>query len=149
MTSGSGVTRLAATSAELAARLDDQPEPVLRRIAVQAARSAIEATGLLDPRVDRALSAVEAAKWGDSPERAAVWELAAELDERSWLGMEKGDDPQDARHTPESERFWTQHLAANSLAFALESDARTACFEAVYEAGSAVELDDDELLGSA
>ena len=108
-----------------------EPEKA-RKVALSAALLAVEATSLRDARIDSALTAVRAGRFGESPERAAVQALIESLDEEQWMlqeRLEKGS----ARETEHLAAF-SRARACHAVWYALDSDPRLAALETVYEA---------------
>jgi hypothetical protein len=137
------IDQRARTLAEpLAQASDDQ----LRIVARAASTLAVERTGLRDPVLDTALSALESGQPADTSLRTQVEALVQQLDEAQW-------EPQDQVHAGQAGAPWAKAAqraafrrarAANAVYFALDADPRRAAHEALYEATAATQ--DEEAL---
>jgi hypothetical protein len=129
------MTRLLMAEPSLAQKLSKLPGQQQRSIGLQAARTAVQATGLHDPRVEVAMRCLEAGEL-DREVAAAVAALERELDERAWSCQDEDGGV--------VEGAWDQYLltfkqarAAAALRFLFDADPTTAAGEAIYEAGAA------------
>jgi hypothetical protein len=127
------VSRLEHDDANLAERLVSLPEADRRAVALRAARSAVEATGLADSRINVAVEALAAGQLGNAAAARGVEAVVTELDEKAWALT---DDP-DA--SDEYDVFFRQARAAAAVGFLFDPDASTAACEAIYEAGAATD----------
>jgi hypothetical protein len=128
--------RLAAVSSELARAVDRLPANVMREVALAAARLAGQRTGL-PPRLYELLeSSRDDAAVRDRVRREAQAE-SRDLDERQWnLGeLFSTGNVDEATYLREFRRA----RAAAAVAAAANADARTAAFDALYEAIHAVD----------
>ena len=133
--------RLDAIARDLAEQLEREPEPRLRLVAERVALAALGEVSVEDDRVDRAVAALRASRYGESSERTALKALVDELDAAAW-------DLQDDVEAGQADQ--TDYLAAfgraraaMALWFALDADPLEAAMEAAYEAEAAT---DDQLL---
>lgn len=130
------IGRLSSIAPDLVAVIEQQQSEELRRVAVEAAKLAIERTNLSEPQVDAALSALYEGRLGFTPERSAVQYLADELDKIAWDAQEKMEAGIVSRQVYST--AFRRARAAASVGFALDSNALTAALESVYEAQAAV-----------
>ena len=133
--------RLDSIARDLAEQLEREPEPRLRRVAERVALAALGEVSLEDDRVDRAVDALRAGRFGETAERAALKALVDELDEAAW-------DLQDEVEAGQADQgsylaAFGRARAAMALWFALDGDPLEAAMEAAYEAEAAT---DDRLL---
>lgn len=103
-----------------------------RAYARAAVRAALARHELDDPRLTAALAALDAGRFGETPERAAAGHLVEELDEMAW-------DEQDRGAEEEYGIAFMRARAANAVVAALDTDPESAAYEAVYEANAALE----------
>jgi len=129
------LTRLSLDNPALATKLSRLPEEQQRAVGLNAARTAVAATGLDDPRAEAALSCLEAGELDHNVE-AAVAGLERELDERAWAFQDEDGGVIDGAWD-EYLKWFRQARAAAALRFLFETDAVTAVGEAIYEAGAA------------
>jgi len=116
----------------LAEALDHCNVVQLRRGATRAARLAIEASGLGDPRVDAALAALLSGRTGDGPARDALLRLVDELDRAAWAAQEmSGAGGADREGYARAFRL---ARSANALWSALDPDPMVAAVDGAYEA---------------
>ena len=135
-------TRLEIEAPDLAAKLRSSRRANLRAAATAIAKLAVEQLSVQDARIDAGLMAAAAQAWGDSPVRADLQQLTAELDEIAW-------DIQDHAETgatveADYEDAFRRARAVAALYFALDIDPANAAAESVYEAIHA--LDDLDLV---
>ena len=107
--------RLNADHSDLAQRVEEMPEDTQRDVALKAARAAVEATNLRDPRVDAAMTAAAAGRLENAAARSGVADAERELDERAWPLME------DADRYDEYLLLFRQARAAAAVRFLFES----------------------------
>lgn len=133
--------RLDVIAGDLAEQLEREPELRLRRVAERVALAALGEVSLEGDRVDRAVAALRAGRYGDGPERAELKALIDELDEAAW----DLQDEVEAGNTDQANYLaaFGRARAAMALWFALDSDPLEAAMEAAYEAEAAT---DDQLL---
>ena len=103
----------------------------LRRGATRAARLAMAKVGLVDPRVDVALAALDSWRTGEGPARDAIGRLVGELDAAAAAARERDE-------AAEFERAFRQARSANALWSALDADPTVAAADAAYEAYAAL-----------
>jgi hypothetical protein len=133
--------RLDAIARDLAEQLERESEPRLRRVAERVALAALGEVSLEGDRIDRAVEALRAARYGETSERAALKALVDELDEAAW---DLQDEVEAGR--PDQADYlaaFGRARAAMALWFALDGDPLEAAMEATYEAEAAT---DDRLL---
>lgn len=130
-------TRLALVAADLAQQVEGAGLSRCRAAAIAAARFAVAHSGLEDKRASEALEAAVDGRFGDTPERTAIDELVATLDERQW----DLQDRVEAGEASDEEQLvaFRRARAASAVSFAGESDARVAAAEALYEASFVVD----------
>ena len=129
------MSRLSTKAPDLAAWLEHQPPERLRGAAANAAHLAVERTGLTDPRLDAALTALRNGQFGRMAEESGVQQLVDELDEAAWDLQEKAEVGTESYEVYKA--AFRKARAAASVSFALGSDALAAALEAVYEAHAA------------
>jgi hypothetical protein len=129
-------TRLSSVAADLVERLERQPPARLRRATADAVGLAIARTGLVDPRLDAALTALRDGAFGETPERSGVVQLAGELDETAWDVQDKAEAGEVTRQAYLA--AFAKARAAAPVGFALDSDALNAALESVHETQAAV-----------
>lgn len=129
-------SRLSSVAADLAQQLATGQPARLRLAAAGAVHLAVERTELAAPQLDAALVALQEGKFGGSPERSAVLQLADELDEIAW-DLQQRSEAGNASQEAYLAAFGRARAAA-AIGFALDGDALTAALEAVYEAQAAV-----------
>jgi hypothetical protein len=121
------VRRVESVEAFASLQRDDWP-----RIAVDACRLAIAASGVNDQPALDALHAVELRR-ADPDAAASMRSLAERLDEDAWDAQEAGDE---ARY----EVLFRRSRAVSSLAFALSGEPDEAIYEAAYAVGTPEDL---------
>jgi len=128
-------TRLEAVAPDLAAHLREAGDDALRRVAASVSEIAVKRVSLVDPRLERSLSALEGGSAG-AKELASMQALVDELDEAAWdlqRRVHSGGSPESAY----LEAF-RKARAASAVASALDPDPHKAAIEAVYEAQAAL-----------
>jgi aminopeptidase N len=129
--------RLDAIARDLAEQLEREPVPRLRRVAERVALAALGEVPVEDDRVDRAVAALRAARFGETSERAALKALVDELDEAAW----NMQDEVEAGQADQADYLaaFGRARAAMALWFALDGDPLEAAMEAAYEAEAATD----------
>src|SRR5262249_42196826 len=100
-----------------------------------AAKTAVVASRLDDPRADAALGSLERGEQ-DNDVAAATADLERELDERAWACMDEDGDVIEGK-SDDYLRHFRQARAPAPLRFLFDADTATAVGEAIYEAGAA------------
>ncbi len=131
-----------AVGAELAGRVLSATEPHQRDVAVAAAVAAIRAAKLSKPLLEETVDDLVNRRYG-GPLRDEVERLELELDERAWTLQDQIESGGSRRS--EYQDAFRRARAAGAMKMALDTNARTAAAEAVYEASHAV--DDGDRFG--
>ena len=126
------VTRL---EPELVEKLSRLPEERQRALALEAARNAVQVTGLRDPRIEAALLALSREQPSEEA-AAAVRATERELDAEAGAFRNEDGDLISGTWDEYVARF-RQARAAAAVRFLFEADTTTAVCEAIYEAGAA------------
>jgi hypothetical protein len=121
-------SRLSVVDQELVTWLRAQSRERLRQAAVGAARLAVERTGIADPRLDAALTAMKNARYGSMGERAAVAELVGELDIIAWDLQDEAESRRSASDEAYSTAFRRARAASSVISGASLSGCRSARF---------------------
>lgn len=129
--------RLETIAPDLVEELNPASADQQRKVATAAAETAVERTRLSAPEVDRALAAVHAEDFGDSSAREGMQRLTDRLDDEQWATQERVDEGQAS--PAEHLTAFSAARAASAVFFALDADAKTAVFEALYEANAAID----------
>lgn len=129
--------RLELLDQDLSALLQKASVSQQRNVALIASQFALERNSLNDPIVTQALKAMEIGNYDDESLREKIESLVNQLDEIQWDLQEKMDAGE-----AELSAYLTafqQARSANSLYFALDTDAFNAATESIYEADAATD----------
>ncbi len=129
--------RLESLDPELSARLETASIFQLRAAALAACRFVLKNTNLNHPILDRGLEALELGNYSDDSLSAKLESFVNYLDELQWDLQEKMDEGRTEISTYLA--AFHQARAANSVYFALNTDALNAATESIYEAYAATE----------
>lgn len=121
-------THLSLSDGELARVVEVMPPARQRRVALNAARAAVEATSADDARV----AAAAAGRYDAEDARADAEAVEEEFDSRAWALMDDEDK------SDEYAMMFQRARAAAAVRFLFEPNPRTAAMEAIYEAGAAI-----------
>ena len=135
--------RLHLSAPDLLESLEAVPPAKLRQAAHEAVRTALEERPIADARLEAALRALEAGRYGASAERERLQVLVDELDAEQWRlqdAVERGE----AERASYDEAFMRAR-AANALWYLLDEDPGEAAFEALYETLAALDEDLERL----
>jgi hypothetical protein len=124
-----------AVGAELATRLLNATEQRQRNVAIAAAVAAYRGARLSKPLLEETIDDLVNQRYG-GPQRDQVERLELELDEHAWTLQEQIESGGAGRE--EYDGAFRRARAAGAMKMALDTDARTAAAEAVYEASQAV-----------
>jgi hypothetical protein len=124
-----------AVGAELATRLLNATEQHQRDVAIAAAVAAYRAARLSKPLLEETIDDLVNHRYG-GPQRDEVERLELELNERAWTLQEQIESGGTRRE--QYDDAFRRARAAGAMKLALDTDARTAAAEAVYEASHAV-----------
>ena len=124
---------LSTVDEQLARDVAAYDETRLRRVTAAVVRLGLDRAQVQDPRLDAALTRLDAAAWGDEddPVRAAVRDLVEEWDEVAW-------DAQDVAESAEGDTAaydaaFARARAVSAVDFALDRDPLKAALESAYE----------------
>lgn len=130
-------SRLESTFPELARAVEGASAAQRRDAALAASALAVEQTGLRNVAVDAALQELRSNRTVDDSRRSELHALVEELDEAYWSMQELVESG--AAAGSDAVAAFRQARAAASVAFATETDARTAALEGLYEAVAAID----------
>lgn len=125
------------TAKDLASRIDEADDLVLRRVAAAIARGAIERTGLNHPLVSEAMACLESSGAPTPHLQKRLSSLVEELDEEYFRlqELEEDGDEEDTRALV----AFSKARAAAAVTAALAPDVRAAAAEAACEAIAAID----------
>jgi hypothetical protein len=128
--------RLSVVDPELVTWLGHQSREQLRQAAAGAARLAVERTGIVDQRLDAALTALKNAQYGYTAGQTGVEQFVDELDIIAWDLQDEAESGTSAPDEVHSAAF-RRARAVSSVSFALGPNPLRAALEAAYEAHAA------------
>jgi hypothetical protein len=130
--------RLDTIAPDLVHRLKSASTHELREINRRVVGAALAKTNLQEPRIEAALAALQASRFGQSTDQTALSQLESELDNLGWDEQERMW--QHAASKDDYDRAFARARAVSALRFALERDPLTAALQGVYEAIAATDL---------
>jgi len=138
-------SRLELDAPDLVEQLKRLQAPQLRRVAIGAARVALEHAGVQNPILEEALRTLDEGHSVSEELRSKVEEVVNELDDR-YFELQEAEGHFQKEHGPSAQAY-CRARAANAVLFAVHHDPFEAAMEALYEANYALDEDTDLLRG--
>lgn len=133
------VERLTLVDATLAERVAAASDADRRTVTLAVVRAALDRIGFSDARVDDAVGALEAGRYGDGSEQGALAALVEELDNAAFDAQDRLDEGTGSE--ADYDVAFRKARAATAVLSAFQTDSLTAVSDAVYEAYHAVDED--------
>jgi len=133
-------TRLETVSCDLVDEIEKASDAQRRAISGTVAALAVRRCGLSDPSVETGLLSLKSGSFGPGPVPSAIAQVVEALDNRYFQAQELFEAGQGEKATYQD--LFAKARAASAVLFALGPDAFQAAAESVYEAVSALGIDE-------